>query len=222
MNREQVATPDEAAPEPQGADEIDELFNLGANSVELRHELEAALAAVDQAKQSLSFDALTTTTPSLVAVQPSPSLAPSVDLARPVQSIVRRKTLTAWVAGVLVAALVAINVFMVVVVSRSNAALADKVAGVGAAASQAPSRPATEPGHEPSAANERPEGYRSLDLARQEIERGDHAFARRRLYSLLAVVDGIQEPARGDIEARAGLAIGDSYRLQASTLGGSR
>lgn len=55
----------------------------------------------------------------------------------------------------------------------------------------------------------------SLLLARQEIDEGEHAQARKRLYRLLAVADRIDAELRKDIEARAMYLVADSYRRQA-------
>ena len=61
-----------------------------------------------------------------------------------------------------------------------------------------------------------PEGYRTLELARQRIDRGEFARARRTLFGLLAIIDRIEPPARGDVEARAQILIADSYRVEAA------
>jgi hypothetical protein len=63
-----------------------------------------------------------------------------------------------------------------------------------------------------------PEGFRSLDIARDMITRGEHVRARRLLHGLLAVMDRVQQPARAEIEARAAFLIADSFRLEAETL----
>jgi len=71
-----------------------------------------------------------------------------------------------------------------------------------------------------------PEGFRTLEVAKQRMERGEHERARRMLYGLLSVIDRIEQPARGEVEAQAGFLIADSYRIeaQASSLaaGGAR
>ncbi len=63
-----------------------------------------------------------------------------------------------------------------------------------------------------------PEGYRTLELARERIAQGEHARARRMLYGLLAVIDRIEPPAREELEAQAGFLIADSYRIEADSL----
>ncbi len=64
-----------------------------------------------------------------------------------------------------------------------------------------------------------PEGYRTLEIAKQRMERGEHARARRMLYGLLSVVDRIEQPARAEVEAQASFLIADSYRLEADAGG---
>ena len=67
-----------------------------------------------------------------------------------------------------------------------------------------------------------PEGFRTLQLARERIERGEFERARRALYGVLAVIDGIEPPARGELEAQANFLIAESHRLQADAVGGAR
>lgn len=64
-----------------------------------------------------------------------------------------------------------------------------------------------------------PEGYRTLEIAKQRMERGEHARARRMLYGLLSVVDRVEQPARAEVEAQASFMIADSYRLEADASG---
>ncbi len=63
-----------------------------------------------------------------------------------------------------------------------------------------------------------PEGFRTLDIARDMITRGEHVRARRLLHGLLAVIDRVQQPARSEIEARAAFLIADSFRIEADAL----
>jgi len=67
-----------------------------------------------------------------------------------------------------------------------------------------------------------PEGVRTLELARERIDRGEFARARRTLSSLLAIVDRIEQPARSDVEARAQFLIAESYRAEAVAAEASR
>lgn len=63
-----------------------------------------------------------------------------------------------------------------------------------------------------------PEGYRTMEIAKERMKRGEHARARRMLFGLLAVVDRIEQPARSEVEAQAGFLIADSFRLEAQAL----
>ncbi len=63
-----------------------------------------------------------------------------------------------------------------------------------------------------------PEGFRTLEIARERIAQGEHVRARRMLQGLLSVIDRVEPPAREEIEAQAGFLIADSYRLEADTL----
>jgi len=62
-----------------------------------------------------------------------------------------------------------------------------------------------------------PEGFRTLEVAKQRMERGEHERARRMLYGLLSVIDRIEQPARSEVEAQAGFLIADSYRIEAQS-----
>lgn len=49
----------------------------------------------------------------------------------------------------------------------------------------------------------------------EDFERGDYPLARRRLYSLLSIIDRLEPDARKDVESRARFFLADSLRLQA-------
>ncbi len=49
----------------------------------------------------------------------------------------------------------------------------------------------------------------------QDFERGDYPLARRRLYSLLSIIDRLEPDTRKDVESRARFFLADSLRLQA-------
>ncbi|MBK7642510.1 MAG: hypothetical protein IPJ19_05590 [Planctomycetes bacterium] len=55
----------------------------------------------------------------------------------------------------------------------------------------------------------------ALQLAREEIQAGEYAAARRRLARLLAVADRIEAESREDIEAEASFLLANTYRQQA-------
>lgn len=62
----------------------------------------------------------------------------------------------------------------------------------------------------------------AITRAERELQVGEFATARRRLYRALAMVDRVSEPERDAIEPRATVLIGDSYRLEANALRGSK
>ncbi|MCZ6597369.1 MAG: hypothetical protein O7B99_07020 [Planctomycetota bacterium] len=62
-----------------------------------------------------------------------------------------------------------------------------------------------------------PENHPVFETAEQEIASGEYADARRRLYSLLAVVDRLAPEERGEVEARAGFLLARSLRDEALT-----
>jgi hypothetical protein len=55
----------------------------------------------------------------------------------------------------------------------------------------------------------------ALQMAREEIQAGEYAAARRRLSRLLATADRIEAEAREDIEAEASFLLASTYRKQA-------
>ena len=72
-----------------------------------------------------------------------------------------------------------------------------------------------------------PENHPAFERALAEIEAGQYAEARQRLYALLAVVDRLDSTIREKVESRATYLIGHAWhlealqRLQAEELGGS-
>jgi hypothetical protein len=55
-------------------------------------------------------------------------------------------------------------------------------------------------------------------VAEEELAAGEPAAARRRLYRLLAVIDGMTGPERDELEAQATYLVAESYRRQARAL----
>jgi len=55
----------------------------------------------------------------------------------------------------------------------------------------------------------------TLDEARAELARGDHAAARRRVYGLLAIVDRLEEPRKSELEAECQYLVAQSLHLEA-------
>jgi len=71
-------------------------------------------------------------------------------------------------------------------------------------------------------AGPRAEGYETIDEAGRAIARGEFRAAREMLFSLLTIIDRVEEPARYDVEARAAFLIADAYRLEADALDGAQ
>lgn len=57
----------------------------------------------------------------------------------------------------------------------------------------------------------------TLRVAREEIQAGEYAAARKRLARLLAVADRVEAEVREDVEAQAAFLIASTYRKQAET-----
>lgn len=63
----------------------------------------------------------------------------------------------------------------------------------------------------------------TLDEARAQIARGEYAAARQKVYGLLAIIDRLQEPRRGALEADCQFLIAQSLHLEAlARMGDSR
>jgi hypothetical protein len=62
----------------------------------------------------------------------------------------------------------------------------------------------------------------ALDEARAEISRGEYAAARQRVYGLLAIIDRLDDPRRGALEADCQYLIAQSLHLEAlARMGGT-
>ena len=63
----------------------------------------------------------------------------------------------------------------------------------------------------------------ALDQARAEISRGEYSAARQRVYGLLAIVDRLEDPRRGALEADCQFLIAQSLHLEAlARMGGAQ
>lgn len=60
-----------------------------------------------------------------------------------------------------------------------------------------------------------PDNHPTFELARAEMQRGEYARARQRVYALLAIVDRLDPRVREDVEARAGFLIARSLHHEA-------
>ena len=58
-------------------------------------------------------------------------------------------------------------------------------------------------------------GHPALDEARAQISRGEYAAARQRVYALLAIIDRLDDPRRGALEADCQFLVAQSLHLEA-------
>ena len=129
------------------------------------------------------------------------------------------------VAAWILIAVTSINALVALVALKSTGDLRQSVADVGyrvtetatemmhASLSASPSAEGTPSADPLSAPN--PENHPTFELAREEIQRGEYAKARRRLYGLLAIVDRIDPLEREQVEARANYLIARATHLEA-------
>ncbi len=118
------------------------------------------------------------------------------------------------------------TLFAVVLVNGLLALITLRTAASLQASMQAPGHSevaaAKEPNEESAAAtplvSPDPEQHPVFERAREEIERGEYAAARRRLYALLAVVDRLEETSRTAVEARAAFLLAQAFHLEAVKL----
>lgn len=178
------------------------------------------------------------TTPSPAA--PTPAAKPAQKAAAvasadgaagaPTQTVIHQKLSMSPLAAALLAGIVLVNVTLIVVAWTSVQSVKQLVLDV----THDMVDTTSELRAESTRRNERtafetepvfgalPEGFRTLEVAKQRMERGEHERARRMLFGLLSVIDRIEQPARSEVEAQAGFLIADSYRIeaQASPIGG--
>jgi hypothetical protein len=191
-------------------------------------ELEAALGQVQAAKQEVAR-----AIPPPVAAQPTPSIRPVATVAGDEDAATRtnvvlvpqRVSFTPLVAA-LVGGVALLNITLIAFAWHSVNATRQVVLDVASDVREASSDLRSESERRTEFAARAgepvfgalPEGFRTLDIARQMITRGEHVRARRLLHGLLAVVDRVQQPARAELEARAAFLIADSFRIEADAL----
>jgi hypothetical protein len=176
---------------------------------EMRKELDEALSQVDHLAQDV-----------LAAIETAPPQAPAV---APPPAVVQHRIEPTPLLSALLAALVVFHLGAAFVSWRSLRSVEDVILDLGHEVVDSTTSLRTSLESEVSAGDAGapalfgalPEGYRTLELAQQRIERGEHARARRTLNGLLAIVDRIDDPARKDVEARAAFLIAESYRVEA-------
>lgn len=236
--------PKPAAAAPVETDEdlfnFDELLGAKKQSEALNKELDAVLDAVDAAK----VDVAATVAPAPASVAaPAPAPAPIKPVAGPApvapttaatvgptiqQTVVHQKLSISPVAAALLVGVVLVNVTLMIFAWSSVSAVKQLVLDVGHDVADTTTELKSESTHRNREAafesqpvfGALPEGYRTLEIARERMERGEHARARRMLYGLLSVIDRIDQPARSEVEAQAGFLIADSYRIEADSMHG--
>jgi hypothetical protein len=161
--------------------------------------------------------------PAEFLLEPAPaSLARESPSAGDAQALLAPATRPARVSrGVLAIALsvTVLNSLLAVIVLRSGRFTRDE-AGVAQAAQNdgGEDRTAAELAPSLPSVAERPAellDHPALELARTEISRGEHAAARQRLYSVLAIIDRTENPRRSALEAECRFLIAQSLHMEA-------
>lgn len=234
------------APEESGEElfAFDELPSVSPGvAADMKRELDEALSQVEQARRELARSVPPQAAPAPTPVAPgtlvpparpappplrapAPQAAPVPATAPVATTVVQQRLSVSPLAAALLAAVVLANVALMAFAWRSVNATKQMVLDVASDVRDASADmrdESTRRSELASLASEPvfgalPEGYRTLEIARERIARGEHARARRMLFSLLAVIDRIEPPARSEVEARAGFLIADSYRLEGDAL----
>jgi len=162
---------------------------------------------------------------------PAAKLAPEARASEPVHALVPAARPSHLSKGVVAIALsvTALNSVLAVVVLRGRTAEgelprtethaeAERHAPLALAApphrtgTSLPDPEAVDPAH----------AHPALDEARAEIARGEYASARQRVYRLLAIIDRLEDPRRGALEADCQFLIAQSLHLEAlARMGGT-
>jgi hypothetical protein len=223
-----------SAPPPEETDEdlfdFDELAKISTQAAaEMRKELEQALADVEQTVQEVApvvaQAAAAPGAPPLAPARAAP-LVPRLPSVKPADAVVHQRLSLSPLAGALLVAVVAANLVLMLFAWRSVSATRQLVFDVASEMRDTTTDLRDESARRSEIAalesepvfGALPEGYRTLRIARERLERGEHSRARRMLYGLLAVVDRLEQPARGEVEAQASFLVADSLRLEADAL----
>ena len=119
-----------------------------------------------------------------------------------------------------------LNSALAFVVLRGSVGHGDEVRAIDHASSEEPAPESaarsTEPDTaEPGTALPDPEhtpklhDHPALATAREEIARGEYGAARQRVYALLSIIDRLEDPRRGEIEAECQFLVAQSLHLEA-------
>lgn len=232
--------------------DFDELLSAPKTQAPLSQDLKEVLEAVESAKSDVARDVVAPASPARAVAAPlraesvapptsATALAPAPNIkhiepsrasapAPAPATIVHQKLSMSPLAAVLLGAIVLANVTLMLVAWGSVQSVkqlvldvthdvADTTSELRAESTRRSELVALE--SEP-VFGALPEGYRTLEIAKDRLQRGEHARARRMLYGLLSVVDRVEQPARSEVEAQAGFLIADSFRLEADALGKER
>ena len=222
-----------ATPEPSGEglvplfDEEDDLFNfdeLGADDeTDESVDLDEILAEVPD--QSTSDDAEEAPAPALPSGEASESgddptdadvLTPSAPRFRMPAAATPRlglRSLTTWV----LVGFTVVNLGLIGLTWRMSSSMSDQVSEVASSIVRATREIQAQTSEHvekiesvqaPIVASD-PSQHTTFSLARRDLEDGDFAGARRRLYSLLAVADRLEPEVRESVEARAHFLLAD-------------
>ncbi len=112
-------------------------------------------------------------------------------------------------------AIVLVNGLLALITLRTAASLQASMQAAGRSEVAAAQEPKDELAEATPLVPPDPEQHPVFERAREEIERGDYAAARRRLYALLAVVDRLEESSRTTVEARAAFLLAQALHLEA-------
>jgi hypothetical protein len=198
---------------------------------------EQAAAPSNAAKSSATTPAAAAAQPAPATPAPAPAAKPASKAAAaapvaanaaagvPTATVIHQKLSMSPLAAALLAGIVLVNVTLIVVAWTSVQSVKQLVLDV----THDMVDTTSELRAESTRRNERtafetepvfgalPEGFRTLEVAKQRMERGEHERARRMLFGLLSVIDRIEQPARSEVEAQAGFLIADSYRIEAQS-----
>ncbi len=153
------------------------------------------------------------------ATAPREPAAPAPEPTHELAPAARGTRLSKGVVAIALA-VTALNSVLALVVLRSRPS-----GGAGVVASEPESDSAHGPlaaaPHTPAMALPEPEtidaslSHPTLDEARAQISRGEYAAARQKVYALLAIIDRLEDPRRGALEADCQFLIAQSLHLEA-------
>lgn len=158
--------------------------------------------------------------PSTVQVEPElpPAPMPSAPLPPLPSGRVTGPRLSRSVLAI-VLSVTLLNSALAFVVLRGSTGHGDEVRAIDHASSEEPAPenavPSTEPGLPDPEQTPKLHDHPALATAREEIARGEYGAARQRVYALLSIIDRLEDPRRGEIEAECQFLVAQSLHLEA-------